>query len=122
LDTQKGRNVNRIIIKDKNILFNDKTYEDLNELEDVYGNDFLIQEELKQHSLLSSIYSYSLNTIRIITYRDKSKSLIDCISAVIRFGNEKRIVDNRGVACGINAEGRLNSYATDLRLEKSYKH
>lgn len=120
LDTSKGKNVKKITFKDGVYYCDEEKYSALYDIIKPYNKDYLIQELIEQNETLSQIYPYSLNTIRIVTLRDKNE--ICYISAVIRFGNDKRIVDNRGIACGINEDGIINSYGTFLTMEKCFKH
>ncbi|AVR00343.1 hypothetical protein OBCHQ24_15475 [Oceanobacillus iheyensis] len=120
LDTQGGKNIKKLIVNNDNIEFDGIEYQNIDILSRYYNKDFLIQEIIEQHEVLADIYKHSLNTIRIVTLRDKDK--IICGSAVIRFGNEKRIVDNKGIACGIDVDGKINYYATYLDMSKCNKH
>jgi len=89
-----------------------------------YGQDFIIQNYLKQHIFMKKIHSNSLNTIRIMTLRLNGNIYI--LSSIIRMGNNGSLVDNAsagGLTCGINHEGKLNDFATDhLKYQKYESH
>jgi hypothetical protein len=58
---------------------------------------FLIQENIVQQEYASRIYPNSLNTIRVILYRDVNSRIIKLAGAVHRFGtSESQPVDNTG--------------------------
>ncbi|MDG6219547.1 MAG: sugar-transfer associated ATP-grasp domain-containing protein [Candidatus Thermoplasmatota archaeon] len=73
----------------------------------------IIQEFIVQHELIQDFFKNSLNTIRILTMYTKSNDVI-IISAFIRFGRGKLIVDNfsqGGIGVVIDVEtGKLNKY------------
>lgn len=72
---------------------------------------YVITEVIKQHKFLNKIHCNSVNTIRIISLIT-SKKTVEIISAYIRFGVGKSVVDNAssgGFYVGINIEdGTLN--------------
>lgn len=79
-----------------------------------YSSDFIVQEILKQNIELSKLNESSINTIRIISYMRVTE--VVPLSAVIRIGRAGEFTDNmslRGIACGINVDGRLKDFAVD---------
>lgn len=120
IDSQGGENVKKLEIQDKVIILDKIEYYSLDSLTSLFGENYLVQEMVEQHELLSSIYPYSLNTIRIITFRINNE--IKSGSAVLRFGDGKRIVDNKGIACGIKKDGKINNYGTYLNMDKTSNH
>lgn len=59
-----------------------------------YGNDWVVQEAITQHPLLSHLCSSSVNTIRVIAYRSVVDEQVYIPAAAIRIGHEGSIVDN----------------------------
>ena len=77
-----------------------------------YGNNFLIQERLKQHEKMNQLNATSVNTIRILTYRSEMEILV--IYSVVRIGRQGQIVDNQnagGMSAIIDEDGKLGKYA-----------
>lgn len=88
--------------------------EDVNKLK-IHLNekqDLIIQEKIKQHSLLKHFHPESVNTIRMMTYlRENGDAVV--LSSVLRMGNGKSFTDNfsmGGCTCGINDNGLLNEF------------
>lgn len=76
------------------------------------GSDFIIQERVKCHDSIAKIYSGSVNTFRIITYRWKNK--IEHLPAVMRIGQGGNYLDNAhagGVFIAIDDNGTLHEIA-----------
>jgi len=74
---------------------------------------FVLQERLTQHSELNRLYSASVNTLRLLTVKeknDKVKMLVGCLRVgTLKSGN----VDNwgkGGIAVGIKKDGSLYKY------------
>ena len=84
----------------------------LEDLIDKYGDNFVIQDAVKQHSELAKLCPTSVNTIRIVTYRRGLDIVV--IYAVMRIGKFGSEVDNTsagGMTCRINDDGSLSKYA-----------
>ncbi len=95
----------------------------INELFYRYGDDFLVQEVVHQHSELERLNPSSCNTMRIMTYRRSDETII--LGSVIRIGKLNSNVDNfhfGGIICGINDYGQLNKvgYTNVGGLKKVY--
>ena len=124
-------NVGNIIIKKsinsvggKGVQFWDK-HASINELKIIIEGmqDFVIQEIIEQHPELSKANESSINTIRIVTFIFKGE--INILSSILRMGVSGMRVDNAssgGLACGIDKNGRLKSYATDIKAKVYHKH
>jgi hypothetical protein len=111
MDTGGGLNVNVINMSDfkKNNL---KDY--ITNIIQESGKDYLIQEYVCQHNLVSEIHPSSLNTLRLVSLRFEGE--IHILSRIIRMGNKGSLLDNStlgGLACGYNSDGKLNSFATE---------
>lgn len=73
---------------------------------------YIMQEQIKNHHLLSEIYPNALNTLRLHTILNRDGS-VDFFSAVQRFGAHGSIVDNGcygGMFVGVNENGVLNDF------------
>lgn len=118
LETGGGRNVKKIIVNNSRIEIKGK-YIELKNLFDEYECDFLIQECIEQSSFLSSLFPKSVNTMRIITYREKQDVTI--LAGSLRVGRADAEVDNMssgGIAIGIDVEtGRINNFGITENLE-----
>lgn len=72
------------------------------------NQDFIFEKQLTQDSTLRNFNPDTVNTIRVLTYKEK------VISAAVRFGGKGSFVDNTakgGIAVSLNIEtGRLGSY------------
>lgn len=87
-----------------------------------YGADFIVQDILEQHPELAILNPTSINTIRVISYM-REKEVVP-LSAVLRIGRSGSFTDNwslGGVACGVNKEGFLNTFAVDIYGGRYYK-
>ena len=89
-----------------------------------YGNNFQIQDRLKQHEKMNQLNATSVNTIRILTYRSDMEILL--IYSVVRIGRQGQVVDNQsagGISAIIGEDGKLGKYAygghSDDRVEKT---
>ena len=79
---------------------------------DKYGDNFLIQERLKQHEKMNQLNPTSVNTIRILTYRSGMEILV--VYSVVRIGRMGQVIDNQcagGISTIIGEDGRLGKYA-----------
>lgn len=87
---------------------------DVAELFKLYGNNFIVQKIIKQHTALAAIHKSSVNTMRIITMLLKGEVIV--LSACLRMGVDKSEVDNfsqGGVGCGIKENGQLKTIGYD---------
>ncbi|MDY3885087.1 sugar-transfer associated ATP-grasp domain-containing protein [Porphyromonas somerae] len=66
-----------------------------------YDSNFIIQEKVKQNDQLSLLNPTSLNTLRILSYRNGNEVFI--LYAVVRIGRLGKMIDNE-TAGGINAD------------------
>ncbi|WP_339709533.1 sugar-transfer associated ATP-grasp domain-containing protein [uncultured Kriegella sp.] len=80
-----------------------------------YGEDFIIQKEVKQHVLMKSLNPTSLNTLRIMTYLNENN--VDVLSTIVRIGRKGSSTDNAttgGISCGIQKNGQFNALGYQL--------
>ncbi len=86
-------------------------------LDEVIGDDYIVQEVMKQSSFMQQFNSSSVNTIRIFTYRSVKDNRVHVLNAIMRIGRTGSLVDNAhqgGATIGINIEtGELNHFMVD---------
>lgn len=75
-------------------------------LMDGYGKNFIIQERIHQHESMALLNPTSLNTLRVLSYRQGNEVFI--LYVVVRMGRKGKSVDNE-TAGGINADIDLES-------------
>ena len=83
------------------------------------GTDFVIQERIVCHPEISAIYSGSVNTFRIMTYRWKNKLYVAPV--IMRIGQGGSFLDNAhagGMFIAVNDDGTLHKTAfTEFKKE-----
>ena len=85
--------------------------------------NYIAQERIIQHKILSEIHSSSINTIRIISFYFHGK--VEVLSGILRMGIGKSKVDNSssgGIFCGITQDGHLKECAYNKWGERYDKH
>lgn len=103
ISTFGGAGVSKFSIRD----IDNRSY--LTDLFERYGKNWVIQKAVEQHSYFASFNNSSVNTIRVVTYRDFDKNR-KVIFAVLRFGAIGSIIDNAssgGGFCVIDKDGKL---------------
>jgi hypothetical protein len=116
VSSQGGDNV-LIVKSDGQMLMTKNGQVDKAWIEDNFGDNFLIQAFVQQHSFYDKFNASSLNTFRVYTYRSVVDDSVHVMQSVLRVGGEGSEVDNiskGGRACGISSEGRLNGKVCDL--------
>lgn len=109
VSTNSGRNVNVFSAKNGVTDIDGLTIE---KLFDRYGNNFQIDELVRQHPDMAKLNPSSLNTLRVVTFR-KDNQVYVC-HAGCRIGKPGNIVDNfaaGGMECEVDENGRLKEYA-----------
>ena len=94
---------------------------DLISLIEIFGNNFVVQEKVVQHKWFERFNPSSINTIRVVTYRSVIDEKVRVLQTLLRMGKPGSMVDNQssgGIACGINTEGKLNSWGCDKLSNK----
>lgn len=90
-----------------------------------FKDDYIIQEVLRQHPALSVLHDSSVNTLRIITARNKSSLQVEFVTGFIRMGIGGSITDNMaggGIAAGIDFDtGYIKHYGYLFNGEKSQR-
>ncbi len=119
-----GRMGQNIFLLDKNTLKNlDDTLINL-----IFSQEFMFQDVIAQHNSLNKINKFSVNTLRIVTYKNK-ESKVEILSGFIRLGRTGSIVDNAhagGIVVSFNKEtGEMGQEGIQLIDNGSgvfYKH
>lgn len=82
----------------------------IEELKKIVGHSqFIVQQRLTQHPVISGIYPNSINTMRLITILC-SDGDVNLLPAILRFGTHGNTVDNwaaGGLVVAIDSEGHL---------------
>lgn len=71
----------------------DVTVDELKSLMKKYWQNYTFQKLIVQHPVLSSFNPTSVNTVRVVTYRDPSKKK-KILYSCVRFGGEGSVIDN----------------------------
>ena len=83
-------------------------------LSSAFKDEYIIQDVLVQHPEMAALNPSSVNTIRIITGRNKKTKQVEFITGFLRIGGKKSMTDNMaggGMAVGIDFEtGYLKHY------------
>ncbi len=90
-----------------------------------HNKDFLVQEKIKQHPLMSKFHPESLNTIRVYLYRSVYDNSINILNTTLRMGLGNSQVDNitsGGIMAKINSDGTLCGYAINTSKNSLYSH
>lgn len=118
LDTSGGKDVFSFC-KKENEYYDLKNGEKINIKKKVleFKNNFILQEKIEQSFATGKFHKNSLNTVRIISYRNENNK-INLLSAVLRIGSNGSIVDNPytsgGFTVGIDmSTGILKSIGVD---------
>lgn len=85
--------------------------------------DIIIQRKIKQHKVLASLNSSSVNTIRVLSLL--SDEGVKIYSSILRMGIGGSRVDNAssgGITCGIDKNGCLKELAYSNKGEKFTEH
>lgn len=120
--TGSGHNVARVIIERDGFQIGERLLS-LADVEQIYVQDFLIQEGVAQHESLARFYPGSLNTLRLITLRLRER--IFPIAATFRMGNGSHVDNGHagGLLCGVNFDsGQLTGFACDVAFRRYERH
>ena len=107
--TGRGKGVRKITVTNGMTNYNNKS---LKEVFDEYFADFLVQKVIHQHPEMSALNPSSINTIRIVSYRNGMD--IHIVYTVIRIGRKGMNVDNEsagGISAIIHPDGCIGKYA-----------
>ena len=119
IDSYGGADVEKYIYKEGKLV-NAKNNNGLKikELFDKYEGNFIAQEEIIQHKALGKFHPYSLNSLRIESYRSVKTNKVHVLMGALRMGNNKSFVDNiysGGFGVGLkideNHEAKLRKFS-----------
>lgn len=116
IDTSSGRDVLLCMFNNGIDL---KTGKPINDIVNMMGNNFIVQEKISQWKDVSELYSKSLNTFRIVTYIIANEIYVCPIS--LRMGRNDAEVDNvhyGGITIGVSKDGYLKQQAFSEYQEK----
>lgn len=113
-----GNGVSLIKTKDGKVV-NKEKINSVEQLFSQYGRSFIIQEKIEQHPAMAALNPDSVNTLRVMTYRNEKEVVV--LYSVIRIGRKGKSVDNE-TAGGIKADvdittGRIKGCATGTPKE-----
>lgn len=102
-----------------------KEIKDLKEFyKKIKGKSFMLEESIVQHESLAEFNPSSVNTIRVVTIRDKDK--VHIMDAILRMGNGEKSTDNfhqHGLAMKLDVKtGEVVSKAIDKSNNKYVGH
>ena len=87
-------------------------------------SDWIVQQPVQQHEIMSRLHASCVNTLRIITIRMGAD--VRVVSAFVRIGSGTTRVDNltagKSVAVGVEQDGRLCKYGYDNDLRRCDAH
>ena len=89
----------------------------LNYLEELYEQDFLIQQFIEQHPFYKQLNPSSLNTLRVVTYRSVTDNQIHVLYSFLRVGAQGSRIDNVSMG-GLFLCLREDGYFVDFGLRK----
>jgi len=119
-DTNSGRGVKILNIKNG---IDQKSKLSTEEIFNIMGDNFIIQEKINQHESINKIYPNSINTLRIITYILPSGCFATPV--VLRIGQGGKDVDNAhagGIFIAVDDNGKLHDAAFSEYGLKYKKH
>jgi len=97
----------------------------LKALDEIYKDNYIIQEAVKQHEFFAKMHQDSLNTMRIIAYRSVKDNKINIIKVALKIGTNHSHLDNAnagGIFNNISPDGGLSDYSVSMLTEKHYEH
>jgi len=93
------------------------------EVLDRYSKDYIVQCFFDQHDLLQSMYPYSVNTIRVVTFERNGE--IKVLATVLKMGNNSGFLDKvsmGGLSCAIRQQGELSKWAFTSDIQRPVTH
>lgn len=116
-----AKGVEKIYYRKNGFYFNNKKV-DLRNIEDIWGNDIIIQRVIKQHPMMAEPHKHSVNTFRMITLRYDNK--INYLLTYAKFGVDGSIKDNESDFIGVpvSEEGKFGDYGMDYKGRMYEEH
>ncbi|MCR6112305.1 hypothetical protein HXA35_18395 [Bacillus sp. A301a_S52] len=112
-NTDNGKGINKLSIENGICKLKGKSVT-IEDLEEIYGHNFIVQEKIKQHEVMAAPHPDSVNTLRMVTFRWKKE--IRYLLTFARFGAHGAVNDNAGtggVCCGVTDAGEFMDIAID---------
>lgn len=109
-DTNNGVGISKMIIKNNKVVINGLEVT-IDEIEEEFGYNFLIQRVINQHEIMSRPHPSSVNTLRMVTLR--WNNTIKNLYTFARFGVGHDIKDNAGaggLSVGVKDNGKFMDY------------
>ncbi|MBU1934578.1 hypothetical protein KKF04_00830 [Patescibacteria group bacterium] len=97
----------------------------LDDVDNIYEDSYIIQEYVKQHDFFAQFNPSSLNSLRIATYRSVKDNKVHVLKVGFRMGRDKKIIDNiasGGLYNNISFDGKLDDFSLPTTLKKYYEH
>lgn len=85
-----------------------------------FKTDLVVQRPMIQHPVFAKMNASSVNTFRILSLLTEDG--VKCYSALVRIGVDNRKVDNGGLSCGVQPDGKLKARAYRLNGDSFTKH
>ncbi|MFA1821441.1 sugar-transfer associated ATP-grasp domain-containing protein [Virgibacillus oceani] len=120
-NNNNGVGIEKLIIKNNQILLNGQVVT-INDLANIYDSNFIVQEVIKQHSIMAAPHPSSVNSLRMVTFRWKGN--IHHLLTFARFGANNDVKDNAGtggVCLGVTDTGCFLDLAIDEKTQ-TYTH
>ncbi|QDI91603.1 hypothetical protein EPH95_10860 [Salicibibacter halophilus] len=95
--SNNGIGIRKLSVQDEKIYLEGKAVT-IHQIEEIYIQNFLVQKAIQQHEILAAPHPYSVNTLRMVTFRWKNE--IRYLLAFARFGSNNDIRDNAGAGSG----------------------
>ena len=89
-----------------------------------YGNNWIIQEKLKQSEFINKFCSTSVNTFRVLVYKSPVDNISYVLNIIMRIGKKGSYIDNAhagGLFIGINKNGKMCNFLCDQYGNKFYE-
>ena len=113
-DGQCGKGILHLIVKNGTYTLNGEKVSVTDLASKLESERYLLQRAVVQHNILSSLHKKSINTIRLVTIRNRVKGRIDVFPSILRIGTASSFVDNTsqgGIAVGIDLNtGKLHEF------------
>lgn len=88
------------------------------------NNNFVVQERIEQHEVLSRLHPESLNTVRVYLYKSVKDNAFHIVNMAQRMGNGRNVdnVASGGLISLVKDNGTLHGYALDRYGKKFETH
>lgn len=121
-DTQGGKGIEKYTKVDGKFINVDNGIPiSIDNLKNIHNGNFVVQEIIKQHPFLGKFHLYSLNTIRVQSYRSVKTNKVSILMAIIRMGVGKSYVDNvssGGISVGLKIDSNNHATLREFSFDK----